>query len=203
MNKILVFGSTGQTGMAAVDAALLQGLTVLAFVRNTSKIPDSWGSKVQTVVGDALQYDTVLNAVNQGVDGVVVALGTRNKLEATTDMSEGMKNIVKAMKAANVTTVSVCLSSFLFMDPEKVPKMFNEINADHKRMLDVVKNSGLNYIAVFPPHIADEPKSNYTIKHDASPGRVISKYDLGEFLVSSLSKPEHYGKSCGIAKVVG
>lgn len=46
--------------------------------------------------------------------------------------------------------------------------------------------------------IADQPGSNYQIQHDGSPGRVVSKYDLGRFLIDSLTQPEHYGRTCGI-----
>lgn len=81
-------------------------------------------------------------------------LGTRNDLSPTTDMSEGLKNIMKAMKECNVNVISVCLSAFLFWDDDKVPPRFNDLNADHKRMFDAVKDSGLKYIACLPPHIA-------------------------------------------------
>lgn len=32
--------------------------------------------------------------------------------------------------------------------------MFVDLNADHQRMLDTLKSSDLQYIAVLPPHIA-------------------------------------------------
>lgn len=88
------------------------------------------------------------------MDGVAVILGTRNDLNPTTSMSDGMKNIVKAMKECNIKPVSVCLSAFLFYEEEKVPARFQEVNADHMRMFKVLSSSGLNYVAVFPPHIA-------------------------------------------------
>lgn len=48
----------------------------------------------------------------------------------------------------------VCLA-FLFYEPAKVPKIFNEINAEHQRMYDILlKESDMNWIAVFPPHIS-------------------------------------------------
>lgn len=47
--------------------------------------------------------------------------------------------------------------------------------------------------------ILETPSAEYIIKYDESPGRVISKHDLGEFLVKSLDQPEHYQKMCGIA----
>lgn len=109
--------------------------------------------KIELVKGNVLDITNVKTAIKD-VDAVCVVLGTRNNVSPTTDMSNGMKNIIEAMKEFGIKKVSVCLSSFLFMEPEKVPKIFWEINADHKRMLDAVKESGLEYRAVFPPHIA-------------------------------------------------
>lgn len=122
--------------------------------------------------------------------------------EPTTEMSEGLKNIVKAMNEYKISVISVCLSAFLFYEPQKVPQIFKHINEEHERMLNVIKASNLNYIAVFPPHIADNPKAEYTVKQGASPGgRVISKYELANFLVTCLKMKEHYGKIVGICSV--
>lgn len=91
-----------------------------------------------------------------GTDGVVIALGTGRGPESlgpTSDMSEGTKNILEAMRAKNVKPVSVCLSAFLLFEPDKVPKVFVDITKDHKRMWDAVRESPLNWIAVFPPRI--------------------------------------------------
>lgn len=107
------------------------------------------------VKGNVLEYKDVLNAI-RNVSAVVVALGTRNDLKPTTDMSEGMKNIVKAMKELKVEVVSVCLSAFLFYEDDKVPQIFRDVTADHRRMYDVLKSSDLKYIACFPPHITGE-----------------------------------------------
>ncbi|KAK9891302.1 hypothetical protein WA026_013609 [Henosepilachna vigintioctopunctata] len=197
MEKIVIFGSTGMTGLCAVEAAVNKGLNVRAFVRDPSKLPDNLRNSVEVVQGDVLNYNDVLNAV-KGVTAVVVVLGTRNDLKPTTDMSEGTKNIIKAMKEQGVEIVSVCLSAFLFMEVSKVPPMFHDINADHQRQFDVIKASGLKYIAVLPPHIADLPGTEYQIKHDESPGRIISKYSLGRFLIDCLTLPEHYSQICGI-----
>lgn len=156
--------------------------------------------RVELVKGDVLNLNDVENTV-KGMDGVIVTLGTRNKLDPTTVMSTGLKNIVEAMTKHKIRPISVCLSSFLFWDPEKVPKQFEHLNAEHKRMLEIIKATSLDFIAILPPHIADEPSSEHKILHDASPGRVVSKYDLAKFFVDSLNQPEHYGKVCGIAKV--
>lgn len=93
------------------------------------------------------------------------------------------------------------MSSFLLMEPDKVPKMFEHLNADHKRMLDIIKASGLEFRAVLPPHIADEPCAPFQTLHDKSPGRTISKYDLGNFFIDCLDMEEHSGKVIGIATI--
>lgn len=77
-----------------------------------------------------------------------------NLTEPTTELSNGLKNIIKAMKSNNVEVISVCLSAFLFYEPAKVPPRFQDLNADHQRMFDSIKESGLKWIAVLPPHIA-------------------------------------------------
>lgn len=88
----------------------------------------------------------------------------------------------------------------MFFEPDKVPAMFININAEHNRMLNILKESDLQWIAVNSPHIADQPPTGYITKHGASTGyRVISKYDLGKFFVDCLSMPEHYQKVVGIA----
>ncbi|XP_078034822.1 flavin reductase (NADPH) [Augochlora pura] len=198
MNRITIFGATGNTGLCALNDAVKKGLKVRAFVRDGNKIPSNLKDKIETIVGDVTNAKQVSDAISDR-DGVVVVLGTRNDLSPTTVLSQGMKNIIDAMKTHNVKVVSVCLSAFLFYKPEAVPAIFKDLNADHQRMFDLLKASELQWIAVLPPHIADAPSSKYVIKHDESPGRAISKHDLGAFLVESLQKAEHYQKVCGIA----
>ncbi|XP_055902802.1 flavin reductase (NADPH) [Eupeodes corollae] len=199
MGKIAIIGGTGMTGKCVVELALQKGLNVRLLYRTEETVPESFKGKVDLVKGDATKLEDVKNVL-EGVDAVCVTLGTRNKLEPTTEMSTGTKNIIDAMKELNIKRFSIIMSSFLFMNPEQVPKMFHNINEDHLRMLDLTKNSGLDYIAILPPHIADEPSGEVTILHDSSPGRAVSKYDLAKFIVDSLDQPEHYGKVCGIAK---
>lgn len=187
------------TGLCAVDAALKRGLQIRALVRDPSKVPQELDGKIDIIKGDVLNEEDVKQAV-EGQDAVIVTLGTRNNLEPTTDMSNGLRNIISAMKAAKISVVSVCLSAFLFYEPNKVPKIFHDINADHQRMYDILKASDVNWIAVFPPHIGARPPTGYITKHGESTGiREISKYDLGKFFVDCLFQPEHYQKVIGIA----
>ncbi|KAF7990851.1 hypothetical protein HCN44_000656 [Aphidius gifuensis] len=198
MTKIVIFGSTGMTGLCALEHAVKKDLQVSVFVRDESKIPENIRGKVEAIVGDVTNAEQVDKAI-VGQEGVVVVLGTRNNLSPTTVLSDGLKNIIASMKKNNVEKISVCLSAFLFYEPEKVPAIFKDLNADHQRMFDAIKESGLKWIAVLPPHIGDSPSGKYKIEHDKSPGRGVSKYDLASFLVDTLEQSENYQKVCGIA----
>ena len=50
-------------------------------------------------------------------------------------------------------------------------------------------------------YFSDEQSSKYTVKHGSSPGRTIARCDLADFLIESLSTPEHYNEICGIANI--
>ncbi|KAG7166639.1 Flavin reductase (NADPH)-like, partial [Homarus americanus] len=129
---------------------------VTAFVRDPEKLPESIASQVTVKVGDVLDASAVDEAVS-GQDGVVILLGTRNNLSATTLMSEGTKNILAAMDEHGVKRVSGCLSAFNFWERSKVPERFLPILEDHERMLTALKASNQEWIAVLPPHITGKP----------------------------------------------
>ncbi|KAH8367474.1 flavin reductase (NADPH) [Drosophila serrata] len=199
MQRIAIIGGTGMTGECAVDHALQKGLKVRLLYRTEATVPERFKSKVDLVKGDATNYEDVRRLI-EGVDGVAVILGTRNKLEATTELSQGTANLIKAMKEEKITKFSIVMSSFLLRTLKEVPAVFHKLNEEHQRMLDLTKASGLDYIAILPPHIAHEPSTAYTVVHDEAPYRLVSKYDLGKFIIDSLDQPEHYGKVCGIGK---
>lgn len=169
-------------------------------VRDENTIPAEFKDKVEIVKGDVLNKADVEKTI-QGVDGVVIVLGTRNDTKPTTMLSEGTRNIIEAMKKEGLRKFSACMSSFLLMPADKVPPVFHDLNADHQRMLDVIKSSGLEYRAVLPPHIANEPSAPFQTLYDKSPGRTISKYDLGKFFIDCLEMEEHSGKVIGIATI--
>lgn len=119
--------------MCKFNAFLLNlGYKVRLLYRSEDTI-QQFKDRVELVKGDVTNLTDVENTVKD-MDGVIVTLGTRNKLDPTTVMSTGLKNIVEAMEKYKIRPISVCLSSFLFWDPEKVPKQFEHLNAEHKRM---------------------------------------------------------------------
>lgn len=45
--------------------------------------------------------------------------------------------------------------AFLLWDPAKVPPRLRDVTDDHIRMHKVLRESGLKYVAVMPPHIGE------------------------------------------------
>ncbi|KAF7666484.1 hypothetical protein LDENG_00106970 [Lucifuga dentata] len=186
------------TGLTTLSQAVAAGYNVSVLVRDPTKLPaDHKASGV--VVGDVLNKDDV-NKIMEGQDAVIIVLGTRNDISPTTMMSEGTKNIVEAMKARGICKMVACMSAFLLWDRSKVPPRLIPLTEDHDRMYTVVKTSGLDYVAVMPPHIdGDLPLTErYQVAEKMLKGRAISKHDLGHFFVKCLGTSEWDGKTVGL-----
>ncbi|KAF3847371.1 hypothetical protein F7725_020399 [Dissostichus mawsoni] len=192
IKNVAVFGATGMTGLATLPQAVSAGYNVTVLTRDPSRLPVDHNA-FRVVVGDVLNKDDVMKTL-EGQDAVIIILGTRNSLSPTTMMSEGTKNIVEAMKSRGICKVVACMSAFLLWDRSKVPARMLPVTEDHDRMHTVLKSSGLDYVAVMPPHIA----GHYLTQENMLKGRAISKHDLGHFFVKCLSTSEWDGKAVGL-----
>ncbi|KAL4647460.1 Flavin reductase-like [Arapaima gigas] len=198
IKNVAIFGGTGMTGLVTLPQAVAAGYNVTVLVRDPSRLPpDHKASRV--VVGDVLNKEDVRKTM-EGQDAVIIILGTRNDLSPTTMMSEGTRNILEAMKARGIRKVIACMSAFLLWDRSKVPPRLVAVTEDHDRMYTLLKESGLDYVAVMPPHIDDKHPltENYMVTENALKGRVISKHDLGHFFVKCLSISDWDGKTVGL-----
>ncbi|KAL7401441.1 hypothetical protein ABVT39_028050 [Epinephelus coioides] len=198
IKNVAIFGATGMTGLATLPQAVAAGYNVTLLVRDPAKLPaDHKASRV--VVGDVLNKEDVKKTM-EGQDAVIIILGTRNDLSPTTMMSEGTKNIIEAMKARGISKVIGCMSAFLLWDRTKVPPRLVPVTEDHDRMYTVLKTSGLDYVAVMPPHIDNDLPltEKYMATENMLKGRAISKHDLGHFFVKCLSTSEWDGKTVGV-----
>jgi len=197
IKRIVIFGATGNAGLATVKTAIKMGYEVTAFVRDSGKLTEGIVPK-NVIVGDVLNTGDVENGV-KGQDAVIIVLGTRSDLGPTTMMSVGTQNILDAMKKYNVKRVAATMSSFLFWDRSKIPERILPVHSDHERMFEALKNSDREWIAVCPPHIEDaDARGGYTLRLDEGVSRSISKYDLAEILINSLTDDEKVGHRVGM-----
>ncbi|XP_047678675.1 flavin reductase (NADPH) isoform X2 [Tachysurus fulvidraco] len=157
IKNVAIFGSTGMTGLATLPIAAAAGYNVTVLVRDPSRLPaDHKASRI--VVGDVCNKEDVKKTL-EGQDAVIIVLGTRSDLGPTTMMSEGTRNILESMKSRGICKVVACMSAFLLWDRAKVPSRLIQVTEDHERMYMLLKESGLDYVAVMPPHIAGTLKN--------------------------------------------
>lgn len=198
VKNVAVFGATGMTGLATLPQVAAAGYNATVLVRDPSRLPgDHKASRV--VVGDVLNREDVRKTL-EGQDAVIIILGTRNDLSPTTVMSEGTRNILDVMKERGIRKVVACMSAFLLWERSKVPPRLVPVTEDHDRMYSLLQSSGLDYVAVMPPHIGDDLPltGTYQATENMLRGRAISKHDLGHFFVQCLSTTAWDGKTVGV-----
>jgi uncharacterized protein YbjT (DUF2867 family) len=202
--KVIVFGSTGGTGRAAIAALLAAGHAVTAFARDAATLADM--RTVRTVQGDAMIAADVAAAVS-GQDAVVVSLGNSQNPFAmllgarrTTplDVCEvGTRNIVAAMTETSIKRL-VVVTAFGIGRARELPFAFKvfyltvlrEHMADKEKQELLVKASTLDWTLVQPVGLTDaKPTGDWLA--DTS-GRIrrqqVSRADVAAFIVSLLER---------------
>jgi putative NADH-flavin reductase len=202
--KILVIGSTGGSGRAAVEHLKAQGHEVTAFSRQGG--------------ADVMNAADVERAV-QGQDAVVVTLGiSENPLRvrlfgpARTPLdvrSAGTRNVIAAMRKHGVRKLVVQTSYGVGETRDRlgfVDRMFFKLIlkpqiADTEKQTEEVSHSGLDWVMVQPVHLTDGAEDQMPfISTDGATARMkVSRKSVGRFLASAVSAPELVGKSVAVS----
>jgi putative NADH-flavin reductase len=209
--KLLVLGSTGVTGEIIVEQALNLGHDVTAFARDPEKVTIRH-KNLKVVKGDILEYRSLLPAV-EGQDAVISALGIRT-LKKNTIISDGTKNVLKAMKGKKVKRF-ICISSVgvgesklqqkqlgllynRFMFPVILRNMFEDKEAQEKSVME----SSLDWTIVRPVILTKGKKiGNYRAlpPDDNSLNRFISRADVSDFILSRLSDGKYIKEAVSLS----
>ncbi len=205
--KIIVFGATGIAGKEIVKQALYNGDTVKAFGRNvfTEGLPDN--DKLELVQGALFDEGEVLRAI-KGCDAVLSAIGGAGDDKTR---SVGMKNIVKQMEKAGVKRI-VAIGGLgvldtedgqLIMEQEDFPAQYYPVSQEHKKALDSLINSNLDWTFVCPPVITeDEPTGVFKTEANLPPvpnNFKITSGDLALFMLKEMRANEYVKQKVGIS----
>ena len=210
--KVLVFGATGGTGNLVVQQALENGFEVTAFVRNPEKLKIK-NANLKIVQGDVLQQSSIDNFM-KGQDAVICCLGMPatkvGKLR-----SEGTQNIITAMTKAGVSRF-ICQTSLGYGDSKAVldftpfvfrkiivPYLLKKTFEDHFLQEINIKKSKFNWTIVRPGNLTNKKHTgNYKSGFDYNDSTLkvkISRADVADFLIKSISNPNSYNKVIGIS----
>jgi len=110
---LLHFGATGATGAHLLQQALGAGLSVRAFVRTPSKIPQAVrdNPNLEVIQGDITDAEAVADAV-QGASAVMCTVGDAKASKAGPIMETFVQHLVTAMRAHDVKRLTYQAGAF-------------------------------------------------------------------------------------------
>jgi putative NADH-flavin reductase len=209
-STVLIVGATGGTGRQLVTQALERGYAVTAFVRDPSRLPIRH-PQLTVVRGDVLDAEAV-DAVMRGQHAVLSALGHKQYFRPTRILSEGTRNIVRAMEAHAVPRL-VCETSLgigdsagrmgvyytFFVIPAILPFYF----WDKTRQERIVARSGIEWVLVRPGVLTNGEKRGRVRhgRHVGSPLMTVrvSRADVAEFMLNQLSSDTYLRRAPGVS----
>lgn len=210
VTRVLIIGATGGTGRCLVAEALDRGYGVTALVRNPAKLAMEH-PRLRVLKGDVLDYASVEQSV-QGQDAVISALGHKQFFGPSSILSNGTRNVIRAMQAHGVRRL-VCETSLgigssagrmglqytLFVIPIILPCYF----WDKTRQERLIAASGLEWVIV-RPGVLTVGKGRGTCRHGGGIGSFlwtvrISREDVAGFMLDQLTGDSHTGTAAGIS----
>jgi putative NADH-flavin reductase len=208
-NRLLIIGATGGTGLRLVEQALERGHQVTAFVRSPERLKIEHPG-LRIVRGDVLDYASV-EAAMQGQDAVLSALGHKRFLGPTTILSEGTRNLLRAMRSCRVprficetslgvgnTVGRLGLPATILFVPLILPFYF----WDRVRQEKLIEDSDVDWVIVRPATLTNGTRrGEYRHGFDAGdyiwPSRV-SRADVADFMLKQLNDDTSLGRAPGI-----
>ena len=210
MTKIIVFGASGGTGKQVVLHALEEGHEVTVVIRN----PEAFTiqrNNLKIIKGDVLQPATFENEM-RGHTAVISCLGIP-KIQSTVLYSQGIKNIVQAMKQAGIDRI-LCISSgaisippgssriMTFLLKNVLQRLYKPVYSDMVLMENTLRASDLSWTVLRAPKLTDgKSKMNYRVitQQPLRSIPVISRADLAHYLVSHVGDELTYKSVVEIA----
>ena len=213
--KVLVVGSTGGSGRAAVETLTGRGHEVTAFARRASAVLGG-PARVRTVDGDATVPGDVGRAVC-GQDAVVVTLGIsesplRVRLlgRAGTPLdvrSRGTATVVAAMREHGVRRLVVQSSYGVGETRDRLPLssrlvfalLLRPQIADHERQERIVRSSGLDWTLVQPVYLTDGDEPAALSDTGDAEGMRVSRAAVGEVLADLAEAAGDHGRCVAVS----
>lgn len=203
---VMVFGASGQLGAPHVRMLLDKGETVIAFVRPTSSRERLEGLDVQYAVGDLMDADSILAAMNEFKPRVVIDTSARRGGMLTREQpfyAEAMRNIVDAAKAAEVSQIIIHSSVGVRGSAKKLLKEQFGYDTESQNIRDkgeaeiYLENSGVGYTIIRNGLLEFEPAeptgNGYLIEDMDAFGR-ITRTDLAAVSIDCMDNADCLGK---------
>lgn len=201
--KLLIFGATGETGRRLVEQGLGEGHHITVFVRNPAALNIKHDNLV--VVKGELSDRQTMATTAKGKDGVISVLGNKTSTalrQKNTVISEGLKNIIAAMKEGDASRIvfvtSFGVSKNVFLPEKLFIKVFlRNIFADIPLQEKLLRESNLQWTIVRPARLINGARTSlYRSGEDLPIGLFskISRADVADFLLNNVQNADTIGK---------
>jgi uncharacterized protein YbjT (DUF2867 family) len=195
--QVLILGGTGGTGRELIEQALGHGHTVRVMARDPDKVKKVH-PRLEVVKGD-IADTTALAAAVKGQDAVLSALGVNDR-KPNTVLSEGTRNLVRAMKRQKVKRLIYVSSLGVGDSKGKLGPVYNwvllrtllkNIFADKERAEEVVRESGLDWTLVRPGSLNSKRLTATYLTGPAADAKRrilprIGRADVADFMLDAL-----------------
>jgi putative NADH-flavin reductase len=206
--RVLVVGATGGTGRQLVAQALERGFAVTALVRDPARLAVVH-PRLTVMRGDVLDQTSVDAAV-RGQEAVVSALGHKRYYPPNRILSEGTRNLLRAMETHGVHRF-VCETSLGVGDSAgrlgmyytffTIPVVLPFYYWDKTRQEQLIAASSVEWVIVRPGLLNNGAKRGL-YRH----GRVgsflwtvrISRADVADFMLNQLSSNTYLRTAPGV-----
>jgi putative NADH-flavin reductase len=193
--KIAIFGASGRTGILTVYQALDKH-QVTAFARTPSSVTIQH-KNFKVIQGDILEYGKVKQAI-EGQDVIISALGVESR-KPTTVLSEGTRNILRAMEECKVNRF-ICMSSAGILGNDAgilfgkiiLPLFLKQVFLDKVRQMKIIQETNLDWVIIRPTGLTDAPKTGkYKITLGPPVSRRIPRADVADFILKLMTDKQY------------
>ena len=207
--RVLIVGATGGTGRQLVAQALERGLAVTALVRDPSRLTIVH-PQLTIVRGDALDPGSI-DAAMGGQEAVLSALGHKRYFAPNRILSEGTRNVLRAMETHGASRF-ICETSLGIGDSAgrlgiyytffTIPVILPLYYWDKTRQERIIASSPLEWVIVRPGLLTNGAKrGNY--RHGRRVGSFfwtlrISRADVAEFMLDQLESDAYLRRAPGV-----
>lgn len=211
ISRVLIIGATGGTGRELVAQALERGYEVTALVRNAAKLQITH-ARLTLTPGDVLDYDAVAAAMH-GQDAVLSALGHKRYFYPTHILSEGTRNLLRAM-AAHGAARFVCETSLgigdsagrlgLFYTFFLIPLILPFYFWDKAKQERIIAESNVDWTVV-RPGILTNARQRGQYRSGAGLGSFIgavriARAEVAAFMLEQLESEKFHRSAVGVAQ---
>ena len=200
--KIMIFGSTGRSGMQIVQQALDAGHEVTAVARNPSAI-NIPSVNLTVVKGNVLDAESFEAAIRDQ-DIIISALGSDSN-KPTNIYSKGISNMLSGMQKNAIKRI-ICISAaavetnpklslFLRTATKFLQRILKNPFHDLLAMENLLKDSQANWTVVRPPRLTMKGlkgKYRFAVNEWLPSCTSISRADLAHFILNHLEDSNTY-----------